>query len=263
MRIQTGDLIRLGEHLLLCGDSTKQEEVVRIIADRTINLILTDPPYGVGYVESKADFTQTLGKPKEIKNDHVQSEDEYLTFTEKWMRLLPSFMAVKNAVYIFNTDKMLFPLRSAMERSGFRFAQLLIWAKTHAVIGRMDYLPQHELIAYGWYGTHAFRKSKDKSILVYPKPSKSKLHPTMKPVGLLRRLILNSSLVGDTVYDPFGGSGSTLLACEQTRRKCITIETDSEYCETIVSSWERMSGKRAELITSSYAGGKEGVSLSA
>ncbi len=248
MQIEKGDLIRLGDHLLLCGDSTKPDEVREILKDREINLVLTDPPYGVAYVESKKGFTQELGKAKEIVNDHIQTEHEYKTFTNAWMSQVKNSMAKKNSVYIFNSDKMLFALREGMEHVGCRFTQLLIWAKTSAVIGRMDYLPQHELIAYGWFGTHAFRKSKDKSILVYPKPSKSKRHPTTKPVGLLRRLILNSSKVGDTVYDPFGGSGSALIACEQTKRKCITIELDREYCKGIVLDWEKLTGNKAQKV---------------
>ena len=116
-------------------------------------------------------------------------------------------------------------------------------------MGRLDYLPQHELIAYGWAGTHEFRKAKDRSVLFHPKPTRSPLHPTMKPVGLLRRLVLNSSDVGGVVYDPFGGSGSVLIACEQTKRRCLTVELDPEYCRTIIARWERLTGGKAERIT--------------
>jgi DNA modification methylase len=131
---------------------------------------------------------------------------------------------------------------------GFKFAQLVIWVKTHSIIGRMDYLPQHELIAYGWHGTHAFLRSKDKSVLVHPKPQKSSLHPTMKPIGLLRNLILNSSRIGEVVYDPFGGSGSTLMACEQTKRRCFIVEMDADYCRTIITRWEKLTGRNAIKI---------------
>ena len=137
---------------------------------------------------------------------------------------------------------MLFALRDGMQNAGFKFTQLLIWIKNHAVVGRMDYLPQHELIAYGWHGAHIFHKSKDKSILFHPKPNKSKLHPTMKPVSLLRQLILNSTKIGDVIYEPFGGSGSTLIACEQTKRNCLCIEIDPEYCQIIVDRYEKVTG---------------------
>jgi DNA modification methylase len=132
-----------------------------------------------------------------------------------------------------------------MIEAGFKVAQLLVWVKSQAVVGRLDYAPQHELILYGWRGTHKYRRSKDKSVLFYPRPSKSKLHPTTKPVGLIRRLILNSTEIGDTVYDGFLGSGTTLLACEQTKRKCLAVEIDREYCETTIRRWEAFANKKA------------------
>lgn len=246
MNIKNGDIIKLGDHFLLCGDAANKEQVTKLLDGRSIDLILTDPPYGVGYVESKEGFTQSIAMPKAIQGDEIQTEESYKAFTYAWLTQAQPFMAKKNSVYIFNSDKMIFALREGFLKAGFRFTQLLIWAKTHAVVGRMDYLPQHELIMYGWHGTHRFHKSKDKSVLIYPKPNKSKWHPTMKPIGLLRRMILNSSKVGDTVYDPFGGSGSTLVACEQTNRKCLMIEIDQGYCQTIVELWEMFTKKKAE-----------------
>lgn len=231
--IKLGDIIELGPHRLLCGDSSDINSVKKLIGEDKIDLVLTDPPYGVAYTESKAGFSQSLAKPKEIQNDHLQSEEEYIQFSEKWLKVLIPFLNNKNTIYIFNSDKMIFALRQALINVGIYFSQLLIWIKSNAVVGRLDYLPQHELLAYCWHGRHAFKKSKDKSVLFCPKPSKSKLHPTQKPISLLRRLILNSSKVGDVVFDPFGGSGSTLIACHQTKRKCLMIEIDQEYCETI------------------------------
>ncbi len=247
MKIKNDTIVCLGEHLLLCGDATKPEPISRLLSGKKVNLILTDPPYGVAYVESKKDFHQEIAKPKKIIGDHLQSELEYTKFTRQWLELAKPYLKRKNALYIFNSDKMLFALREGLIQAGFKFAQLLVWAKTHAVVGRMDYLPQHELIAYGWYGVHKFHKSKDKTVLIYPKPNKSKSHPTMKPIGLLRRIILNSSKANDTIYDPFGGSGSTLLACEQTKRKCLMVEEDLEYCKTIIESWEKLTKQKAEL----------------
>ena len=117
----------------------------------------------------------------------------------------------------------------------------------------MDYLPQHELILYGWKGTHDFKRGKDKSVVFEPKPSRSTLHPTMKPVGLLRRLILNSTAVGDTVYDPFGGSGSTLIACEQVKRRCRMIELDQKYVDVIIKRWQNLTNKKATHLQSGEA----------
>lgn len=235
--IKRGDIIQLGIHRLLFGDSRDVDKVKELIGNDKVNLILTDPPYGVDYIASKESFSQNLGKPKEIANDQIQSEADYIKFTEDWLKAVLPYSAKKNSIYIFNSDKMIFALRQAIENVGIYFSQLLIWVKSNSVVGRLDYLPMHELIAYGWFGTHSFKKSKDKSILFCPKPNKSKLHPTMKPVSLLRRLILNSTNINDVIYDPFGGSGSTLIAAEMTKRQCLMVETDEEYCQTIIKRY--------------------------
>lgn len=241
--IKRGDIIQLGIHRLLFGDARDVDKVKELIGYKKINLILTDPPYGVDYVASKAGFSQSLGKPKEIANDQFQSEDEYIKFTEDWLKPALPYLAKKNSIYIFNSDKMIFALRQAMKNIGIHFAQLIIWLKSNVVVGRLDYLPMHELIAYGWFGTHTFKKSKDKSILFCPKPNRSKLHPTMKPISLLRQIILNSSSVGDIIYDPFGGSGSTLIASEMTKRQCLMVETDEEYCNTIIKRYYELANR--------------------
>lgn len=247
--IITGDCFQLGQHRLLVGDATNSSAVKRLLQKNKVDLILTDPPYGVAYVEGKKGFTGN--DHRAIENDHEQSDGEYRIFTKKWMEAAAAHLSRKNACYIFNSDKMIFALREGMQDAGYRFTQLLIWAKTHSVVGRMDYHLQHELIAYGWRGTHAFHKSKDKSLLLYPKPQKSGLHPTMKPVGLLRRLVLNSTGVGQTVYEPFAGSGSTIIACEDTRRKCLAMEIDPEYCRVILDRFERHTGIKPEKLSAS------------
>ncbi|MDD3531460.1 MAG: site-specific DNA-methyltransferase [Candidatus Pacebacteria bacterium] len=245
--IKPGDVFRIGDHILGCGDARDAAFVDRVICKTKIALLLVDPPYGVAFVESKEAFAKIRVK-KKILNDGIVSEPEYAEFTKDWLAPVVPHLAAKNAAYIFNSDKMLFALRDGMERSGIRFAQLLIWVKNHVVVGRKDYLPQHELVAYGWHGTHEFKKAKDKSVLFYPKPSRSPLHPTQKPVGLLRRLILNSSNIGDTVYDCFAGSGSTGIAAEECKRKSILIERDEEYCQTIISRFEREFGIKATKV---------------
>lgn len=246
--IQQGELFQLGRHRLLCGNAQDKENIKRLIGKDKINLVLVDPPYAVAVVEGKAGFKQKLAKPKAIINDHIQSDTEYRVFTTKWLEAIKLYLEKKNSVYIFNSDKMLFALRDGMKDAGCYFSQLLIWVKSQAVVGRMDYLPQHELIAYGWIGTHVFQKSKDKSVLFYPKPARSNLHPTQKPIPLLRHLILNSTRLDDTVYDGFLGSGSTLIACEQTKRKCLGIEIDPEYCQTIIDRFEKLSGIKAKRL---------------
>ena len=177
---------------------------------------MTHPPYGVSYIESKKDINLKIRKEVTIINDDISDQKSYKEFTSKWLTPIKDYLTPANSYYIFNCDLMIFALREALIEQEFKFSQQLIWIKSQAVIGRKDFLPQHELIAYGWYGKHKFYKSKDKTLLFYPKPISNKLHPTMKPIGLLRRLILNSSKIRDIVYDPFGGSGSTMIACEET-----------------------------------------------
>jgi DNA modification methylase len=241
LRFKTGDVIHLGDHVLLCNDSTK----VDLSFVREIHAIVTDPPYAVDYAASKRGF-QPVAMDKDIANDGFMTDKEYTDFTTGWLKPAMAHMANKNSMYVFNSDKMIFALRQAFIELGLKVAQLIIWVKDHAIIGRLDYLPQHEFILYGWRGTHDFKRGKDKSVIFVPKPKRSKLHPTMKPISLLRRLILNCTSVGDTVYDPFGGSGSTLIACEHTKRKCVMVEMDLEYCDVIVRRWEKLTGKSHE-----------------
>lgn len=245
--IKYGDTFILGNHFLLCGDCRNKDMVAKFIGNRKIKAVIIDPPYGAAAVESKEGFGKLL-KNKVIVNDHLQSDSEYAKFTQDWIEVIKPHLARKNNFYIFNSDKMIFSLRQAMLECGVKFGQLLIWVKTSSVIGRLDYSPQHELIAYGWYGTHEFMKPKDKSVLICPKPSKSPFHPTTKPLDLIRRLILNSTRIGDTIYDGFLGSGTSLLAAEQTKRSCIGIEIDPEYCQTIIDRFEKLTNIKAKKL---------------
>jgi DNA modification methylase len=247
--IKIGQLFALGKHHLLAGDATNSEHVKLLMKSKKVDLICVDIPYGVGYVENKRTYKQKLGKEKIIVNDNISSETEYAKFNKEWLGCIKPYMASKNSAYIFNSDKMLFALRDGLQQAGWYMSQLLIWVKNSSIVGRLDYLPQHELIIYAWHGTHKFKKAKDKSVLIYPRPSKSKLHPTMKPVSLLRRLILNSTNIGDVVYDGFLGSGSCLIACEQIGRICYGIEIDTEYCQTIIDRYEKITGNKAKLLT--------------
>lgn len=228
----------------MCADATDTITVNKFIGNTIIHQINADCPYGISAVQSKRGFSK-LRVDKEIINDDITSEKEYAEFTKAWLMPLVPHLAKKNSVFIFNSDKMLFALRDGMQQAGIRFSQLLIWVKNQAVIGRMDFLPMYEIIAYGWKGTHKFYRSKSKSVLYYPKPVRSQYHPTSKPVGLIRHLILTGTQIGDTVCDSFMGGGTTLLACEQTRRKCLGIELDKEYILTTIQRWEQLTGKKA------------------
>ena len=244
--VKAGDVFEIGCHRLLCGDAADPKAIARLIGKERIKLLLTDPPFGESYVESKIGFsTRTDQRP--IANDDIKDEGEYRSFTKSWFAALVPHLDRKNAFYVFN-EKMLFALRDGIHDAGGKMSQLLVWLKTHVVIGRMDYLLQHEHIAYGWVGCHEFLKAKDKSILVCPKPAKSSLHPTMKPVALLRRMILNSSRAGDIVFDPFAGSGSTGIAAEQTGRRAFMVEIDPDYCRVIVERFEKTFSIKAKRV---------------
>ncbi len=245
--IKYGTIVRLGNHLLACGDARDSKLVDKLLRKTRVKLLLEDPPYGVLAVESKKGFGKVRVN-KNILNDDIVSDSQYAKFTHDWLIPIAPHLTTKNAAYLFNSDRMIFALRDGMRQAGWKFGQLLIWVKNHPVIGRLDYLPSHELIAYGWRGTHEFRKSKDHSVLFCPKPNRSPLHPTQKPISLLRRIILNSTSIGDVVYDCFAGSGSTGIACEQTKRRCIMIERDEEYCQTIINRFDRLFGLKAERI---------------
>jgi DNA modification methylase len=251
--VNKGDIWQLGDHRLACGSASDSDLVKKVAGGGRINQILCDPPYGVAYVENKAHFKETIGTnishPQEIIGDQCQSDENYSEFTKNWLLAIAPFLEKYNTAYIFNSDLMICALRSGMKAAGFYYSQMIIWLKNTAIVGRKDYMPQHELIIYGWRGRHKMEHGKDKSVMFYPKPHESKLHPTMKPVGLLRRLILNSTKIGQTVYDPFLGSGSTLIACEHTKRKCVGIEIDPGYCATIIKRWEILTGKEAKKIS--------------
>lgn len=244
--VRNGQVWQLGKHRLLVGSCTDKNLVSELLKNADVNAVITDPPYGIEYVESKENIG-SISKNKVIANDNITSKPLYEKFSIEWLGQVLPYLSRKNSIYIFNCDKMLFALKDAMSDCGIYFSQLIIWIKNQATIARKDYAPQHELILYGWYGTHAFRKAKDKSVIFFPKPSKSKLHPTMKPVGLIARLILNSTSIGDIIYDPFLGSGTTLIACEKTSRACYGIEIDIEYANVIISRFEAMSKTEAVL----------------
>lgn len=246
--VKLGEIYQLGAHRIACGSSSDVGLLKELLGGEKIGLLLCDPPYSVDAAASKRGFKQKLGNDRDIVNDHIQTDAEYKVFSKAWLKVLVPYFAKKNSCYIFNADRMIFALREAMLEEGYKFAQLIIWVKNHAVVGRLDYLPQHELLAYGWVGTHKFMKSKDKSVLFCPKPSKSPLHPSTKPVSLLRRIVLNSSVIDDVVFDGYLGSGSTLISCEDTKRRCYGVEIDPEYITTIIKRFEKKTGVKAVKI---------------
>ena len=244
-------LWQLGDHRLLQGDALKMEDVDRLFGSDKASLILTDPPYGVDYVESKQEFLQTIHHDSKKAHAPIKGDsgtDDYYRFSRIWLDLAQPHLTAKNAFYIFNGDTKLREFMNALHDAKYTKSALLIWIKNRFVVGRKDYHPQHELIVYGWHGTHSYFGNKDKSALFYANPRKNALHPTMKPPPLLRRLLYHSTKPGDVIYDPFGGSGSTLVACEQLGRRCLMIEYEEKYCQAVIGRWEKLTGKKAKLL---------------
>ena len=249
MKVTKGDIFTIGGHVIACGNSLDGAFVSKVIGQHKVRAIVTDPPYGVAYVENKKGISKLGVKDeKAIMGDHLQSAEEYEEFTRKYLGTVVPYLEEYNAVYIFNADPMFPSLRSGMKLAGFYYSQMIIWLKNQPVMSRKDYLSLYELIAYGWFGKHRMERSKARNIIYHPRPTKSKLHPTQKPVGLLRKIIPNSTKIGDIVYDPFLGSGSTAVSCEHLGRKCIGIELDKAYVEISLKRLEKLTGEKAVKV---------------
>lgn len=226
---QPGDLWLLGNHRLVCGDSTKPETFALLMDGRPANLVVTDPPYNVNY-------EGTAGK---IKNDNM-ADDKFYQFLLDAFTLTEKAMARDASIYIFHADTEGLNFRKAFSDAGFYLSGTCIWKKQSLVLGRSPYQWQHEPILFGWKkaGRHAwYSDRKQTTIWEFEKPKKNGDHPTMKPVQLIAYPVLNSSMTGSIILDPFGGSGSTLIACEQTERICCMVELDEKYCDVIVKRY--------------------------
>lgn len=238
---KVGDIWILGNHRLMCGDSTKIECVKKLINNDQADLIITDPPYNVNYEGA------TKEKLK-IKNDNM-NETEFYNFLLDSFRNMFEIAKFGCPIYVFHADTEGLNFRNAFKTVGFKLAECLIWVKNKFVLGRQDYQWKHEPILYGWKeGTaHYFINDRTQStILEFDKPNKNEEHPTMKPIDLLVYLIKNSSKEKNLIVDLFGGSGSTLIAAEQTNRICYTMELDPKYCDVIVKRWEKLTQKKAK-----------------
>ena len=272
-KTKTGDLWILGQHRLLCGDCTQNEDVSKVLDGQIADIMVTDPPYNVDYgsaVMGKHESQTRQGSL--IANDNL-SDDEFYQFLLAFYKAAEKGLKKGAAVYVFHSTKETVNFTKAMENAGLKCAQTLVWYKNHFTLGRQDYQWIHEPILYGWKegAGHYFIDDRSlptvneelrlnlrkmskvelvelvEKILDLPstvikdnKPSKSPDHPTMKPITLCAKLIYNSSHEGDTVYEPFGGSGSTLIAAEQLNRKCCAIELEPKYCDVIVRRYKEL-----------------------
>ena len=224
-----GDVWLLGKHRLVCGDSTKEETYVTLMDGKKANLVVTDPPYNVNYE----------GGAGKIKNDNMEN-DKFYQFLLDAFRNMEKVMAADGSIYVFHADTEGLNFRKAFSEAGFYLSGTCIWKKQSLVLGRSPYQWQHEPCLYGWKkkGKHQwYSDRKQTTIWEFDKPKKNGDHPTMKPIPLIAYPIKNSSMSNCIVLDPFGGSGSTLIACEQLGRICHTIELDEKYCDVIVKRY--------------------------
>lgn len=224
-----GDIWTLGLHRLICGDSTKAETYDLLMGSTKANLVITDPPYNVNYE----------GSAGKIKNDNMADEAFYNFLLDAYTQM-HSAMADDASIYVFHADTEGLNFRRAFADAGFYLSGCCIWKKQSLVLGRSPYQWQHEPCLYGWKknGKHQwYTGRKETTIWEFDKPKKNSDHPTMKPIPLLAYPIMNSSMSNSVVLDPFGGSGSTLIACEQTDRICYTVELDEKFCDVIVKRY--------------------------
>lgn len=236
---KAGDLWLLGDHRLFCGDSTKPETFDLLMNGKKANLVVTDPPYNVNYE----------GSAGKIKNDSM-AEDQFEQFLLDAYLQMEAAMADDASIYVFHSDSHGLAFRKAFDAAGFYLSGCCIWKKQSLVLGRSPYQWQHEPVLFGWKkkGKHQwYTGRKESTIWEFDKPKKNGDHPTMKPVALMSYPIMNSTMTGCLVLDPFGGSGSTLIACEQTGRVCYTVELDEKFCDVIVNRYRDQVGTAAKI----------------
>lgn len=287
-KTKLGDVWKLGRHRLMCGDSTSQEDVATLMKGELADLIITDPPYNVNYGD-KAEMLDTYLQKghrnnSRIKNDNMDNESFY-SFMLQIYQSAYEFMREGAAIYVFHAESTGHIFRQAFLDAGLKLSQCLIWEKNTFVLGRQDYQWRHEPCLYEWKegAAHYFindrtqdtvileddvdfeamkkaelvayikdlhRKYKDQTSVIYEnKPARNDIHPTMKPVTLVGRLMSNSSKSGWNVLDLFGGSGSTLMAAEQLGRTAFLMELDEKFCDVIVKRWEEYTGQSAVKIS--------------
>ena len=268
-RTKPGEIWQLGEHRLICGDSTDRGVLHRLMDGAEADLWLTDPPYNVNYE----------GKAGKIANDN-QEDGAFRQFLRDAFEAALSVMKPGAAFYIWHADLEGYNFRGAITEAGAKIRQCLVWNKNALVLGHQDYQWKHEPCLYGWKegGNRYFTDSRKETtvfedarpdfskmkkeemrdlleaifsdklsttVINEDKPLANDLHPTMKPVKLMARLIHNSSREGENILDTFGGSGSTLMACEQLKRRCYICELDAHYCDVIIERWETFTGRKA------------------
>jgi len=242
-KAKLGDIYLLGEHRVMCGDSTKVEDVEKLMNGQLADQVITDPPYNVDY-EGK-----TKDKLK-IENDK-KTDEEFRQFLTDSFVSMASVMKDGAVFYIWHADSEGYNFRGALKDAGLETRQCLIWEKNSMVMGRQDYHWKHEPCLYGWKdgASHLWNSDRTQTTLLkFDRPASSKLHPTMKPIELISYQITNNSKGQDIVLDLFLGSGSTLIASEKTNRKCYGMELDPKYVDVIIQRWEDYTGEKAKKV---------------
>ena len=251
-KTKPGDIYQLGNHRLMCGDSTSIDQVEKLMDGNKASLVITDPPWNVAYGTNLANNAQGY-KAREIMNDNFATDKEWQDFLSGTMGCINIVTLPGCPIYCVMGASEWPAVDKALRDADFHWSSTIIWAKDTLVLSRKDYHTQYEPIWYGWKSdgpriwTVQDRKQSD--LWQCKRPKRSDLHPTTKPVELLERALLNSSNHGVIVFEPFGGSGSTLIACEKTGRRCNAMELDPKYCDVIVKRWEDFTGKKAELLS--------------
>ena len=245
-----GDVWILGNHRLMCGDSTSIDAVDKLMAGDKASLVFTDPPWNVAYGTNLANNAQGY-KQRTILNDNFSSTKEWEQFLSG---VTASIISVTNKgcpIYCVMGASEWPAIDKALRDAGFHWSSTIIWAKDTLVLSRKDYHTQYEPIWYGWKNDGAricaVEDRKQSDLWECKRPKRSELHPTTKPVELIERAVLNSSHEKTVVFEPFGGSGSTLIACEKTNRHARVMELDPKYCDVIIKRWEEFTGKKAKL----------------
>ena len=237
-----GDVWLLGEHKVLCGDATKAEDYKALLGDELADMTVTDPPYNVNYANTAKDKLRGTHRP--ILNDNMGAD-----FSAFLLLACQNILSVnKGAVYIAMSSSELDTLQAAFRAAGGKWSTFVIWAKNTFTMGRADYQRQYEPILYGWKdgAKHYWCGARDQGdVWQIKKPHKNDLHPTTKPVELMERAVRNSSKTRDIVLDPFGGSGTTVIACEKSGRRARLMELDPKYVDVIVRRWQDYAGKKA------------------
>lgn len=237
-KAKRGDIYQLGAHRLMCGDSTDPADVARLMDGKAADLLLTDPPYNVNY-EGGTGLT--------IQNDNME-DAAFRKFLRDAFACADGVMKPGAAFYIWHADSEGYNFRGACHDIGWQVRQCLIWNKNALVLGRQDYQWKHEPCLYGWKGgaSHTWLSDRTQTtVMDFDKPTRSEIHPTMKPIGLFDYQIRNSCPVGGAVLDLFNGSGTTIMACEQNGRSAYTMELDPRYVDAAIDRWETFTGKKA------------------